>query len=760
MGIVCSMLILLWVTDELTYDKFIPKSDRLYQTWLKAEFDGEINCWMSVPLPTYKALKSANSNITNTVITGWGGDKLLAVGETRILKRGYYVSEEFLDIFEYELLVGDASTVLDDPMSIVITESLAEVLFGEENPLGQIVRVNDEGNLQVTGILKDIPGNSSFEFDYLLTWKYRESVNEWVVSNNENWGNYSFQVFVELNEPTDELAVESAISTMMADHGEDEMGQTLFLYPMERWRLYSNFDGQGNEDGGRIEYVQLFTIIAIAILAIACINFMNLSTARSEKRAREVGIRKSLGSKRRDLIAQFIGESIFITLLAYVVAIMLTEVTLPFYNDLVDKKLAIDYSSPVFWAISILGIILVGVISGSYPAFYLSSFNPVKTLKGAIKIGKGATTPRKVLVVLQFGFSIFLMTGTLVIIQQIEMVKNRDLGYEQENLISIDLTNDLSENYDVLKQELLSSGVVEAVTRSNSQITSINSNNFLGWPGKPDDQRIIFTTITSEYDYAETMGIDVLMGRDFSKEFATDTSAIVINKAALDLMGLEDPIGTNLDLWGEKRRLIGVVDNVLMGSLYEPVKPMFVILDDWGGYISVRLRKTNDLQASLASVQEVFERHNPAYPFDYKFMDVEFQTKFTTISLTRKLAMIFAVLAIFITGLGLFGLAAFTAEQRVKEIGIRKVLGASVVSLISLMSRDFTRLVIISFVFAAPAAWYLLDIYLDRYTIRIDIHWWIFPVIGLIALIFALVIVSDQARRAATANPVQSLRNE
>lgn len=760
-GIVCSVLILLWVNDEVSYDKFLPKYDRLYQVWISSDFDNRVNNWRSVPLPTYEAMKTIDSNIKNSVVTGWGGTRLLTVGDTRILKDGYYVSEEFLEMFEFELISGSHSEALKDPMSIVLSESTAKILFGDEDPIGKQVRLEDEGTLQVTAIAKDVPKNSSFEFDYLATWKYRESVNQWVKDNRTNWGNYSFQVFVELNDANRELDVEENIADLiMEKDGEDGMDKHFFLHPMERWRLYSNWNDQGEEAGGRSDYVQLFTVIAIVILIIACINFMNLATARSEKRAKEVGIRKSLGSNRGKLISQFIGESIFITGLAFILAVLLTELSLPAYNNLVDKNLYIDYSSPIFWLASVGIIVVVGVIAGSYPAFYLSSFRPVQTLKGTVKAGKGATTPRKVLVVLQFGFSIVLMISTIVIFQQIDLVKNRDLGYKQENLISVELTNDLRDNYDVVKQQLLQSGVVESVTRSNSQITSINSNNFLGWPGKPEDQRVIFTTITAEYDYANTMGIDVLMGRDFSKEFASDSDAIVINKAALDLMGLENPIGTNLDLWGEKRKLVGVVDNVLMGSPYEPVKPMFVILANWGGYISVRLKKTDDLQASLKGIQPIFEEHNPAYPFEYRFADVEFQRKFTTINLTRKLATIFAGLAMIITGLGLFGLASYMAEQRIKEIGIRKVLGATIANLMGLMSKDFAKLVLVSFFIAAPISWYLLDQYLDRYTIRVDIAWWVFPLVGTVVLGFAIAIVSDQARRAAKANPVKSLRNE
>ncbi|MEP3389655.1 MAG: ABC transporter permease [Reichenbachiella sp.] len=759
-GIVCSILIWLWVSDELSFDKFIPKYKNLHQVWVHATFDNKINTWQSIPLPTYEAMKTAHSSVVNSVVTGWGGDRLLTVDDTRLLKRGYYASEEFLEMFEYPLLSGDPAIVLDDPHSIVISESLAQTLFKNEDPLGQVIRFEDQVNLNVTGILKDVPANSSFEFEFLVPWKQREMLSEWVVRNKTNWGNYSFQVFVELNDEKAQGAVDEAIATMLADNGEDDMPRTLFLHPLGKWRLHSNFiNGEIKE--GRNDHVKLFSVIAIFILIIACINFMNLATARSERRAREVGIRKSLGSTRKYLILQFIGESLIISLISFVLAVLLAELVLPAYNNLVDKSLFINYKSLEFWQIGLGIVFITGVLSGSYPAFYLSSFRPVETLKGTIKIGKGATSPRKVLVVMQFGFSILLLVSTVVIFRQIELVKDRDLGYDQSNLISVDYSDELAENYDVLKNQLLQSGAVDAVTRSNSRITSINSNNFLSWPGKPKNLKVIFTTISTEYDYTKTMGIDVLHGRDFSKEFVTDTSAIVINKAALDLMGLEDPIGTTLDLWGDKRQLIGVVDNVIMGSPYKEVKPMFMIVNpDWINAITVRLKNNNNLNENLKTVEAIFDRYNPAYPFDYQFADVEFQRKFDTINMTQRLATIFSLLAIFITGLGLFGLASFTAEQRTKEIGIRKVLGASITGLIALMSKDFSKLVLIGFVLSAPITWYLLDQYLDRYPIRVDVQWWIFPVIGVIALIFSLLIVGNQALRVARSNPATSLRDE
>lgn len=759
-GIVCTLLILLWVYDEISYDRFIPKADRLYQVWVNAEFDGKINSWNSMPLPTAEAMKTESSLVVNATSTDWGGQHLLTVGEKGINKQGLYAGEEFLSMFEYPMVKGDPRTALSEPYSIVITESTAKAMFGDQDPINQIIRLDNQDDLKVTGVLKDIPKNSNFQFDALFPWKLYIT-KPWVKEDIDNWGDYSFQSYVELRAPADEIEVEKKIKDILIRHKEDGFPTEVFLHPLLRWRLHSSFEN-GKEAGGTIVYVQMFVAIAVFILVIACINFMNLSTARSERRAREVGIRKSVGSQRKEIIFQFIGESFFISFLAFAIALGITHILLPFYNDLVEKQLTIDYTSAPFWVFAVGLISFTGLIAGSYPAFYLSSFQPVKVLKGKVQVGKKGSLPRKILVTLQFGFSILLIIGTIVIYEQIQLVKNRNLGYNQENLVSVNITSELSRNYDVLKEELLQAGVVTAVTRSNSKITQVNSNNFLGWPGKPEEKRVIFATIAADYDYAKTMGIKVLEGREFSEDFKSDTAAILVNKAAIELMDLKDPIGTQLDLWGQKRELVGVLDDALMGSPYRPIGPMFVILHkNWINSISMRLAPTNDIQASIKKVEEIFKRHNPAYPFEYSFADVDFAKKFKQINLISSLGSIFATLAIFITGLGLFGLAAFTAEQRTKEIGIRKVLGASVGGLVTLMSKDFSRLVVIAFLLCAPLSWWLLDWYLEEtYEYRVDVPWWVFPMTGAIALTFALIIVATQALRAATANPVNSLRNE
>jgi ABC-type antimicrobial peptide transport system permease subunit len=759
-GIACAILILLWVFDELSFDKFHPKADRLYQVLVNMDYEGKINTWGSVPLPPYEALKTVHSQIKNTAVASWGGKQLITVDEKKIFMRGMYASEEFLTMFEFPLTFGDAATVLNDASSIVITEETAKILFDDEDPINKVIRLGNLGDLKVAGILKNVPNNSTYQFDFLVPWKFRRAVEPWIKENEDNWRNCSFQIFVELSDKKYLDEVNKTIEPMLANHGQNEMNPKLFIYPIVRKRLHSRFEN-GYEKGGMIDIVKMFSLIAIFVLIIACINFMNLATARSEGRAREVGIRKTIGSRRLDLIYQFISESILISLVAYVFAILIVQLLLPFYNNLVEKELFLDYTSLEFWLFSSVIILFTGISAGTYPAFYLSAFQPVKVLKGNIAEGRNASLPRKILVITQFAFAIFLILGTIVIYNQIQLTKNRELGYNQDNLLMVELNDELYKNYQTLKNELLQTGLIEGVTRSNSAITELRSANLLSWPGKPEDLHVMFSTISTEYDYTHTMGIKMIMGRDFSREFPSDSSAIIVNKAALDIMQLEDPIGTELDLWGEKRRLIGVMDNVVMGSPYEEVSPVFAMIAHWGGgFITLRIKSGKDLNASIEKIKEIFEKYDSIYPFNYKFADQEFDRKFKSINMTSSLANLFATLAIMITGLGLFGLAAYTAEQRKKEIGIRKVMGASAFNIISLVTQNFSRLVIIAYLVAAPISWWLLNIYLKQYPIHTDIHFWVFIVTGAFILGFALLVVLTQTIRTAYANPVNSLRSE
>jgi putative ABC transport system permease protein len=754
-GLGCSILISLWVFDELAYDRFQPKLNRLSQLWINATYDGKVNTFQSVPYPSYLEIRNEDSRIKNTTITNWGGESLLTAGEKRISKKSFYVAEEFLEMFQFHLLFGQADKVLDDPNSIVLTVSTAKALFGTDDAIGKSVKIDNAKELTVTGIMEDVPANSSFEFDCLMPHKLQVAE----IDENNSWGDYSYQVFIEVQPGVSIAEVNEKIKGLLKKKGQTDVPREFFLHPMERWRLHTSFEN-GKESGGTIDYVIGFSAIAIFILVIACINFMNLATARSERRAREVGVRKSIGSRRRELIVQFLGESILLTTIGFALCLVLVELSLPFYNDLTQKKLFLDYSSPQFWTACVGIVLLTGIISGSYPAIYLSSFNPVKVLKGKLQVGKNAATPRQVLVVLQFFFATLLIVSTLVISEQIHHVKKRDLGYNQKNLLMISYTNEIGKNFKAIRNEVVATGAVSSITKSNSPITDIFSNNFMEWPGKPPEEKVLFATIATELDYTKTMGIKILEGRDFESD--ADTASVLINKAAADVMGLKETIGTEVVYWGDhKSKIVGIIDNVLMGSPYRKPGPMFVAYQpEWASSVTLRLEETADLPSAVKKIEDVFKKYNPAYPFDYQFADVQFNKKYTTIILISTLSTLFASLAILITGLGLFGLAAFTAEQRTKEIGIRKVMGASVPSLVTLISKEFSLLVAISFVFAVPFSWWTLSSFLERYPYRIDFPWWTVGVAGSTALLFAVSIVSTQALKAATTNPADSLRSE
>lgn len=761
-GVTCSLLIFLWVFDELTYDAYLPKYDRIYRLMVQAEYDGRVNVWNSVPGVANQAVKEDHSGIVNTVMADWGSDHLLAdaskTDRAGIRKFGYHVTEAFLDVFEHPVIYGDRSTALKDMKSIVLSESLSKLMFGDVNPIDKIIRFDDQQELKVTAVVKDAPHNSHMKFDFLVTWQLYEQI-PWVKSMKDQWQSYSFQVFVELRDKADQASVEGKIRDLPARHGETDFRKEFFLHGISRWQLHSDFEN-GVESGGMITYVQMFSIIGGLVLFIACVNFMNLSTARSEKRAVEVGVRKSIGSRRFELISQFISESVLTTAIAFAAGLVLAQALLPMYNELVSKQLSIPYSSWQFWVGSLTMVVFTGTIAGSYPAFYLSAFKPVKVLKGA-KSGRGGSLPRKVLVTLQFGFSMLLIIATVVVYQQIQHVRSRDLGYKPDNLISVPMTSDIRKSYQAIKDEVLATGVVDAVTKSNQTISSINSWTAYTWPGNVSGKQF-FAIYATEYDFVKTTGVKLIEGRDFSSQFKSDTAAMIVNRAAVELMALKDPIGARVfNGEGTPYEIVGVVENTISGSPYEPANATAIIFQPyWAGTVMIRLTPGASLPESLKKIEGVFKKFSPAHPFEYTFADEEFQKKFTNINLTSRLASIFAVLTLVITGLGLFGLAAFTAEQRTKEMGIRKVMGASVQQLVRLVTADFTILVVVAFLLASPLAWWLMNEYLQQYNYRIDIQWWIFPLTGVVALVFALAIVSTQALRAARSNPANSLRSE
>jgi putative ABC transport system permease protein len=760
-GIASSILILLWVSDELSFDRFHESFDRIHQVHMNQELSDEVKTSNTVPYPVLEAVKESASQIKYSALLNHGEGYLLAAGENKATRMGYVTTKDFLNMFSFKLVKGNVNTALSDPTSIVLTESVAKALFGDEDPINKFVKVDNQREQKVTGIVKDVPSTSTIKFDFLLPFGYWEATQPWVKGAMQNWGTNGFRVFVQLHDQSSAEDVNKAIADLVRKNNERTPTATLFLHPMEKWRLHSDFKN-GKVAGGMIEYVQLFSAIGIFILIIACINFMNLATARSEGRAREVGIRKSVGSRRKQLIVQFLGESILISAVAFLVAVVIVELVLPAYNTLVSKNLVIDYGNPLLWFTAVGLVLLTGFIAGSYPAFYLSSFQPVKVLKGKIHAGKGSSTPRKVLVILQFGFSIFLVIGTIVVYQQIMHTKARHVGYERENLMLIWTTPEIETNFQSIRQSLNQTGLVKSVCKSSAPITRIFSGtNDVTWPGKATDDKVNFTTLGTEYDFAKTIGAKMIEGRDFSPEFISDSTAVVINQAALDLMGMEHAVGAKINMWGADWTIIGVIENIVMGAPYQSVDPLVVIFSPtWSSTISVRMEKTDNVQASITEIEKVFKKFDPEHPLWYRFADEEFESKFTSINLISRLALIFACLAILISSLGLFGLAAFTAEQRTKEVGIRKVLGASVANLVMLMSKDFSRLVVVAFFIAAPFAWWMMNNYLEQYPYRVNIQWWILPAAGIGALTLAVTIVSLQSLRAARNNPVDSLRSE
>lgn len=765
-GITCTLLILLWVHDELTFDAWMPKYDRVYRLMTKATYDGSVHVWNANPIPAAEAIKESSAEVVNTVITDWGSSHLLAVGDradrTGVKKRGLFASESFLNVFGNKMIYGDAATALNDMKSIVLTQSTAKGLFGDQNPIDKIVRFDDKEELKVTGVIEDVPNNSNITFDYLTTFKLYETV-PWVKFAMDRWDYHSFPIYVELRDPSEAESVISKIAGIPTAHGDGSQGQKneFWLHPVSRWHLHNQFDN-GQETGGGITYVNTFAIIAGLILFIACVNFMNLATARAEKRAVEVGVRKSVGSKRSDLVFQFIWESLVTTAIAFVLGLLLAQLLLPAYNQLVSKQLFIPYLSPIFISSCLLMILGVGVLAGSYPAFYLSAFKPSSVLKGGKGTAKGGGLPRKVLVTIQFGFSMVLILATIVVYQQIQHTRDRDMGFNPDRMVIVGATSEIQKNFKAIKNELLASGVVEAVTKSSDAIVNQDTWNAVEWPGMPADKKIFFGITATEYDYVKTMGLKLVEGRDFSEDFKSDSAAVLVNRAAVEVMELKDAIGATLIIpSNQKFHIIGVVEDAIIGDPNSIPGPVVITFNpDWVGAISIRANAGVPITEALSKMEAVFKKYSPAFPFDYKFADDEYQRKFTTINLTSRLASIFALLTLIITGLGLFGLAAFTAAQRTKEMGIRKVMGASVQQLVRLVTTDFSWLVVIAFVIAAPLAWWLIDGYLQQYAYRVALHWWIFPLTGIIALLFAIVIVSTQALRAARSNPAQSLRNE
>ncbi|HVV06044.1 MAG TPA: ABC transporter permease [Puia sp.] len=756
-GMASAVLILLWIQNELSYDSFHTNRARIYECWNRGTFDGKLQCWNTTPKILGPTLKQEIPEIAeNTRVNNrW---YVTSVAEKKVSSHALVVDPSFLTMFSFPMIKGNPATALNNLYSIVITEEMAKKMFGNEDAMNKIIRI-DQDNFTVTGILKDLPPNSTFDFEYLLPWDYMKKTGE----DDQYWGNNSVGNYVLLTPGATEAAVDAKIKDITIKHSKGVEQQEVFLHPMSKWRLYSNFEN-GKITGGRISVVRLFGVIAAFILLIACINFMNLSTARSERRAKEVGIRKVAGARRRSLILQFMGESILIAFLAALLAYPLVQWSLPAFDTLVQKQLTIPYGSASFWLSSLAFILLTGIIAGSYPAFFLSSFQPVRVLKGAFKKAHARVNPRKVLVVVQFSFAIILVICTLVVVQQIRYAQERQIGYDRSQLVYHWTTGDINKYFTPIKSALLSSGVATDVTRTNLTVTNGGNDSWgFQWEGKRVGDKIDFDVLNEDEGLVRTAGFHLVQGRDMDlTSFPTDSTAMLLNESAANAMGFKNPIGQQVtEDNGLTYHIVGVIKDFVLGSPYQHTKPL-IIEGAKGGYfnvINIRMA-AGSTEKNMRFMEKIFKQYNPNYPFEYHFADTDYALKFEDGQRVATLTGLFSTLTIFISCLGLFGLAAYMTSNRIKEIGVRKVLGASVLRITTLLTREFLALVVLAIVIATPIAWYIMSIWLNDFSYRVDLHWWIFALAGAAAILLSLMTVSYQAIRAAIANPVKSLRTE
>jgi len=762
-GMASALLIGLWINNELSVDRFYSKKDRIYHMYSREMDNGRLDAWGRTPSPLAAELKKDYPEVEDasrfrTVYF------LMTEGEKHFNLEGAFADSGILSILDFPLLQGNARTALNGRHSILLTEHVAKSLFGAEDAMGKTVRIDSSDNFTVTGVLKDLPPNTEFTFQYLLPWAYVDQLGWDAVGGT--WQYTNSGCYALLKPGASEAEFNRKVQHIVRRHVTTGEGfaREIFANPITREHLYSR-----NENGvlvaGRIRTVQLFIIIAVFILLIACINFMNLSTARSERRAREVGIRKVVGALRSSLITQFIGESIFLAALAFILALGIVLFSLDGFDRVIGIPLALNLSSPAFWLFSVGFIVFTGILAGSYPAFFLSAARPVRVLKGASQKINALITPRKVLVVLQFTFAIALITSTLIVENQLRYARGRDAGFDKDRLAFTFVQGDVLPHYDAIKRDLLSTGAAVGVTKTFSPITRVwGQSTGFSWPNSTSaDKNLYFTEFEADADFVKTTGTHLVAGRDIDlNNYRTDSTALLLNETAVRMMRLQNPVGSTVtNVNGIPFHVIGVIKDFIIANPYEPINPM-IIRGLATGYpvIHFRLNPDRPLAADVAATEKVFRKYNPQYPFEINFVDDVYNAKFRSEQQEGTLGILFAILTIFISCLGLFGLAAYMAESRTREIGIRKVLGASVTGITLLISGDFIKLVVIAIVIATPIAWLSMDSWLQGFTFRIHINAWVFLLAGFLALAIALLTVSYQSIRAALANPVKSLRSE
>ena len=765
-GIACAGLIFLWVEDEMNWDQFNRKKDTLYRIRENQKYDTYVATFGSTPAPMGPAMQQEIPGVENTCrITAWN-TKLITIGNNSMYAFPNFADASLFSMFTFPFVQGNAATAFTQLYSMVVTQSTAKKFFGDEkNIIGKTVRVDNKQDYIITGVIKDIPKNSTVQFEWVAPFQIWWNENK---SWAQSWGNNDLDTYVELKPNVSAASINKILYDFIQKR-EPRSNARPFLWTAHDWHLRDEFDNGVQTGGGQIEYVHMFSVIAWIILLIACINFMNLATARSEKRAREVGVRKVLGAVKQNLISQFIGEAIFMAFIAAILAIILISLALPSFNVLVQKDLSLGLDKPLHLLALLVITLISGLIAGSYPSLYLSSFNPAFVLKG-LKLKTGsAEIIRKGLVILQFTISIILIISTIVIYQQIQHVKSRSLGFNKNHLLEINTNDEFTKNYDVIKQDILNSGFVDNLALSDYR-TLYGGNNTDGliWEGKPANSKVLVSNRGVSPGFMNTYGLKILEGRDFiiTDSITSKKQNILITKSLEELMGRGNALGKTLrwdgDTSGAILTVVGVVNDFVYGDMYGKPDPVFFYCPDYKNTseMYVRLKPIANLETALKQIEAIIKKDNPSYPFTYQFVDDQFNKMFLNEALIGKLSRVFAGLAIFISCLGLLGLAAYTAERRTKEIGVRKALGASVTSITTLLSKDFIKLVVTSCIVAFPAAWWMMSSWLQNYKYRIGISWWIFLLAGISAILIALITISFQSVKAAIANPVKSLRTE
>ncbi|WP_291041559.1 ABC transporter permease [Dyadobacter sp. 50-39] len=761
LGMACSLMIMLWIRDELAVDAFHAHKDQLYRIYMREHFSGKVQGVIWTPGPLAEELKKSVPEIDMTTPFSWTIPQTFSVGSKIHKQATNWASGDFFKMFSYKLLQGTPAGALHDRGSIAISRNMAEAFFGSpEKAMGKAIRYDNRKEMTVSAVFENIGANSSLQFDCLMTWDAYVDDNSWAT----HWGNTDPLTFFKLRTDADPGKVEAKILHLLDKtnrDGDKPYKTQLAMQPFHEYYLNSNIK-DAKMDGGRIEYVKLFSFVAVFILLIACINFMNLATARSARRAKEVGVRKVVGAMRSMLAGQFMGEALLVAVLSALLAVLLVALLLPAFNNLTSKQMALPLSEPVFWGVMAGLLVVTGLMAGSYPALFLSSLNPVRILKGALKFDSSSVWVRQGLVVFQFGLSLILIVGMIIIYRQVGFVQNKNLGFDRENLVYFPIEGELFNKFDLLKEQLNEVAGVKQVSHMTANPASNgNGTDGITWPGSDPSDQVRFTPFGVGYDFTKTMNLQMADGRDFSRDFPTDSSGVLVNETAVKVMRLKEPVGKEIN-WGKSKiRIVGVVKDFHFQSLHTAIRPMIAYLGarEPQGSVVVRIQ-AGKTPETLAAMERICRKLNPSVPFTYAFTDQEYARQYHAEQVVGKLAGYFAFLAIFISCLGLFGLATFTAEQRTKEIGVRKVLGASVAGIVGLLSKDFLKLVVMAIVLASPVAWYVMKKWLEGFAYQIDIEWWMFALAGIISVLIAVFTISFQSVKAAMMNPVRSLRSE